>query len=172
MLLGLAACAPRGGDEIAAPGEAAWSAPGAAPSGTVPRILAAAAPLQCVPYAREASGIGLRGDAWTWWREAEGLYPRSSRPSIGSVLVLKRTEHLKYGHLAVVTAILSDREIVVRHANWLNRGRIHEGTPVIDVSKANDWSLVRFWYTPGHSYGSRRYPANGFILSEPLRAAL
>ena len=31
-------------------------------------------PLQCVPYAREHSGIKLFGDAYTWWDQAEGKY--------------------------------------------------------------------------------------------------
>lgn len=145
-----------------------------------PRILPVDAPLQCVPYARAVSGIGIRGDAWTWWHEAEGRYRRSNRPAVGSVLVLKRTERLRYGHLAVVTAILSNREILVRHANWLNRGEVHENTPVVDISRDNDWSLLRFWYTPGATYGRRLYPANGFILpdgvpdtfSDPVQAAL
>lgn len=64
----------------------------------------------------------------------------------------------------MVTAILNDREIVVEHANWLNRGRIHKGALVADVSRGNDWSEVRVWYTPGRQYGVRSYPADGFIL--------
>ena len=28
--------------------------------------------LQCVPYARQVSGIQIYGDAWTWWDQAEG----------------------------------------------------------------------------------------------------
>ncbi len=138
------------------------------------------APLQCVPYARAASGIAIRGDAWTWWHEAEGRYRRSNQPGVGAVLVLKRTEQLRYGHLAVVTAVLSSREILVRHANWLNRGEVHENTPVVDVSRNNDWSLLRFWYTPGATFGKRIYPANGFIhpnrlpdsVPDPMQAAL
>ena len=65
--------------------------------------------------------------------------------------------------MKAVTAVLSRREIVVEHANWLNRGQIHLGTPVIDVSPRNDWSAVRVWYTPGGHYGGGVYPARGFI---------
>ncbi len=85
---------------------------------------------------------------------------------VGSVLALKRTWHLRLGHVAVVTKILNDREIVVEHANWLNRGDIHKSTPVRDVSKANDWSAVRLWYTPGNLWGRRTYSAHGFIHPE------
>ena len=120
-------------------------------------------PLQCVPYAREVSGIALRGDAWTWWQQAEGRYQRHRRPDVGSVLVLRRTQRLNGGHLAVVTEVLDERTILVSHANWLNRGRIHENIPVRDVSERNDWSLVRVWYLPGRTLGQRSYPAHGFI---------
>jgi hypothetical protein len=91
-------------------------------------------------------------------------------PGIGSVLVLKRTSRLRLGHLAVVKAILNDREIVVDQANWLNRGRIHLNIPVQDISARNDWSAVRVWYAPGGNYGSRTYPVQGFI-HPPARPA-
>ena len=130
------------------------------------RIVAPAKPLQCVPYARKVSGISIRGNAWTWWRTAEGRYRTDSRPAVGSVLAFKRTWRLRLGHVAVVTKILNDREIVVDHANWLNGGQIHKGTPVRDVSKANDWSEVRLWYTPGNIWGRRTYSAHGFIHPE------
>ena len=127
------------------------------------RIVTPAEPLQCVPYARKVSGIPIRGDAWTWWETAEGGYRKDSKPAVGSVLAFKRTWRLRLGHVAVVTKILNDREIVVEHANWLNRGNIHKSTPVRDVSKANDWSAVRLWYTPGMIWGRRTYSAHGFI---------
>jgi hypothetical protein len=72
----------------------------------------------------------------------------------------------------VVTRILGSREIIVDHANWLNRGRLHLGTPVRDVSANNDWSVVRVWYTPRKQYGARSYPAQGFIYPEPPVAAI
>ncbi len=137
-------------------------------SSTPAQIVAPPAPLECVPYARHVSGILMRGDAWTWWQSAKGRYGRGSTPAVGSVLVLKRTVRLRLGHLAVVKAILSDREIVVDQANWLNRGQIHLNIPVRDVSRNNDWSDVRVWYTPGHTYGTRTYAAHGFIYPERL----
>lgn len=138
------------------------AAPKADGQATEPRIVHASAPLQCVPYARRHVNISLRGAAWTWWRGAKDRYDRGRRPQTGSVLVLKRRGK-SLGHIAVVTRIVGPREIIVDHANWLNRGRIHLGTPVRDVSARNDWSAVRVWYTPGKSWGRSTYPAYGFI---------
>lgn len=128
-----------------------------------PRIVTPKRRLQCVPYARELSRIQIRGDAWTWWKQAEGRYRRGRRPAVGSVLVLKQKGASRGGHLAVVIRIISDREIIANHANWLNRGRVHLNTPVRDVSPNNDWSAVRVWYTPGNVLGKSVYPAYGFI---------
>ncbi|MDH3596769.1 MAG: CHAP domain-containing protein [Rhodospirillales bacterium] len=127
-----------------------------------PRIVKPPRPLQCVPYARRLSGIGIRGDAWTWWRQASGRYKRSRRPAVGAVLVISRAGR-SLGHLAVVVRVVGDREIVVSHANWLNRGLIHENAPIKDVSLWGNWSAVKVWYTPGNHYGGRTYPAHGFI---------
>lgn len=172
----VSACGPTGSERIVAANQRpqgvapAWS-PSATPpaarqtAALAPRIVTPAKRLQCVPYTREQSGIPIRGDAWTWWDRAAGKYERSNRPRVGSVLVFKRTGRNRYGHLAVVTQILNDREIVARHANWLNKGQIHLDTPIRDVSRNNDWSAVRVWYTPGRVYGRNTYPANGFIHS-------
>ena len=84
---------------------------------------------------------------------------------------LRQQLALRGGHLAVVTRILNDRELVVEHANWLNRGRIHKDALVADVSRHNDWSAVRVWYTPGRQYGVRTYPVYGFIMPEPPATA-
>jgi len=135
------------------------------------RILTPPRPLQCVPYAREVSGINIRGDAWTWWRSAKGHYRTGQQPRVGAVLALKRTKRLRGGHLAVVTAILNSREVLVDQANWLNRGQIHISAPVRDVSANNDWSAVRVWYIPGDTYGTRTYTAHGFIYPERLAAS-
>lgn len=131
-----------------------------------PAIVRAKRPLQCVPYARELSKIALRGNAWTWWQKAEGRYERGARPRVGSVLVLSKTRRLRAGHLAYVAEVVNSREVIVHQANWLNRGQIHRYTPVRDISENNDWSLVRVWYTPGQVYGTRHYPAYGFIYPE------
>lgn len=135
-----------------------------------PAVIKAARPLQCVPYARELSGLDLRGDAWTWWSKAEGRYLKGAAPHPGAVLVFSKTRRLRLGHLAVVAEVRNSREIVVHQANWLNGGRIHRYTPVRDVSPNNDWSEVRVWYTPGRVYGSRSYAAYGFIYPQPVGA--
>lgn len=134
------------------------------PPGVHPKVLFAAQPLQCVPYARWKSGIQIQGDAWNWWEQASGRFGRSSEPEEGAVLVLKGYADNGRGHVAVVRKIISSREIVVDHANWLNGGEINLDTPVMDVSDDNDWSRVRVWYTPDSHYGGRVYDVQGFIL--------
>lgn len=160
-LLGLLLAACSAGREAAPPlaSRPALDAPMA-------RIVTPAAPLQCVPFARATTGLAIRGDAWTWWHAAEGRYRRGGMPAVGSVLVWTRTGRLRLGHLAVVTALLDNRTVLVDHANWLNRGRIHRNTPVVDVSPRNDWSAVRVWYTPGNTLGTRSYATRGFIYPE------
>ncbi len=132
------------------------------PDAGLPRIVDGRRLLQCVPYARELSGVAIIGNAWTWWGRAEGRYQRGHQPEVWAVMVLRRRGR-SLGHVAVVTEILNDREVVVRHANWLNNGRVHLDTPVRDVSRYNDWSAVRVWYTPGQRYGAGTYAAYGFI---------
>lgn len=137
----------------------------------IPRIVTPARRMQCVPYARQQSGIAIRGDAWTWWPKAAGKYRRSSRPVAGAVMVFSKSGRNRYGHLAVVTQVINNREIIARHANWLNRGRIHVDTPIRDVSPNNDWSAVRVWYTPGNVFGKHDYPVSGFILPPGRQAS-
>jgi surface antigen len=135
-------------------------------SGLRPRIVTPRTPLQCVPYARMVSGIALHGDAHTWWKNAEGRFRRGHDPAPGAVMVVRGSRKTPLGHVAVVTKILNEREILVDHANWLNNERIHLATPVIDVSPSNDWSAIRVWYTPGAQYGANVYPLAGFIYSD------
>ncbi|HQT63942.1 MAG: CHAP domain-containing protein [Acidocella sp. 20-57-95] len=119
--------------------------------------------LTCVPYARQVSGIGLAGDAWQWWDEAAGLYPRAHAPQVGAVLVFAPYGSMTSGHLAVVTAVQDSRSIEVTQSNWVPY-RIESNQPVIDVSAANDWSAVRVWYEPVNAMGATVYPTYGFIL--------
>ena len=135
-------------------------------SGIRPKIVTPRRPLQCVPYARMISGIGIRGDANTWWENAAGKFRRGKEPEPGAVLVFKGSDKNPRGHVGVVNKILSDREILLDHANWLNNRKIHLATPVIDVSPENDWSAIRVWYTPGSQYGANVYPTEGFIYSD------
>ena len=47
--------------------------------------------LQCVPYARQITGIHIFGDAHTWWDQAEGRYSRGWQPRIGAVMAFKQS---------------------------------------------------------------------------------
>ena len=114
----------------------------------------------CVPFARTMSGIEIRGNAETWWAGAEGIYDRGHEPQVGAVMVFSGTRKLSMGHVAVVSQIVSDREILIDHANW-KRNQVSLGMSVIDVSAAGDWSVVQVAYDPGQ-YG-RDYPISGFI---------
>ncbi|HWF63355.1 MAG TPA: CHAP domain-containing protein [Rhizomicrobium sp.] len=120
-------------------------------------------PIQCVPYAREHSGVKIFGDAWTWWDRAAGKFPRESTPELGSVMVLAGYSGPRSGHVAVVRSVSNPREIRVDHANWLDDGAIYIDDPVADVSRANDWSEVRVWNIKTGAWGGRTYPVQGFI---------
>lgn len=140
--------------------------------GIRPKILDPVSPLQCVPFAREASGISIYGDAKNWWRLAEGRYAKATRPEVGAVIVMKGYRTTRRGHVAVVKQIVDERTIVVDHANWGNDGRIHLNAPMRDESPKNDWSKVRVWYTPGNAWGKRIYRTRGFILPTTAVATL
>ena len=123
--------------------------------------------LQCVPYARMVTGIQIRGDAWTWWDQAEGRYARGFAPKVGAVMALRPHGNSRLGHVAAVSRIIDDRTILIRHANWSpidgRRGQIEDNVRVIDVSPTNDWSEVRVWYAPIQAIGGSVWPVQGFI---------
>ncbi|MFM5917428.1 MAG: CHAP domain-containing protein [Novosphingobium sp.] len=125
--------------------------------------------LQCVPYARQVSGINIHGDAWTWWDQAEGRYARGFLPKVGAVMALRPHGNSHLGHVAAVSRIVDSRTILIRHANWSpingRRGQIEDNVKVIDVSPANDWSQVRVWYAPIQALGGSVWPVQGFIYS-------
>ncbi|AUW60096.1 CHAP domain-containing protein [Sphingobium sp. SCG-1] len=131
--------------------------------------LRAADILQCVPYSRVVSGVTLYGDAWTWWAQAAGHYDRGHVPRKGAVLAFQPYGPMQLGHVAVVSAVLSDREVLIRHANWSTPGAIEEDVRAIDVSEEGDWSAVRVWHTPTGQMGARINPTYGFIYSEKAR---
>lgn len=126
----------------------------------------ASAVLQCVPYARAQSGIEIRGNAGTWWAQAEGRYARGAEPRVGAVLVLQPTRFMPIGHVAMVAEIIDDRNIYLNHANWSGPGRIERRALAQDVSPNGDWSQIRVWYAPQGSLGIRANPAFGFIYNE------
>ncbi len=126
------------------------------------------ATLQCVTYAREITGLNLKGDAWKWWEAAQGVYERGNTPKVDSVLVFKRQGKMSHGHVAVVRGAASSRVLLVDHANWAphrtaGRGKVTTAVPVLDVSPKNDWSEVRVWYQPSREYGSKVYKTQGFV---------
>lgn len=140
--------------------------------GREPQVTDHAANLQCVPFARQVSGVEIYGNANTWWRQAAGRYPRSNSPAFGSVFVMHGYSSSARGHVAVVTHIDSSRLIRVDQANWLNGGEVSRGVPVLDVSPNNDWTEVRVWHIPGGHWGGRVYRADGFIHPFQLQAAM
>src|SRR6202012_4117923 len=109
--------------------------------------------LFCVEYARMRSGLAVFGDARHWWDRAKNVYARMSHPVEEAVMVFSGSRRLKRGHVAVVTNIVSPRQIIGDQANWQNRGEIDHATPVLDVSAGNDWSAVRVWDMRTNSFG-------------------
>jgi surface antigen len=122
--------------------------------------------LQCVPYARRVSGIELKGDAYTWWRKADGRYERGQQPETGAVLSFKRTRGMYLGHVAVVSEAVNARKILITQAHWPTPGMRHSdishAVSVVDVSSDNDWTQVRVEIGHSGRYGSV-YQTNGFI---------
>jgi surface antigen len=98
-----------------------------------------------------------------WWSRAKNLYAEFTQPAVDAVMVFSGSKRIRRGHVAVVTQIVSQREIVVDHANWQNHGEIDHNMPVLDVSSANDWSKVRVWDVNGSRWGARIYKISGFI---------
>ncbi|KQM63429.1 hypothetical protein ASE75_13385 [Sphingomonas sp. Leaf17] len=120
---------------------------------------------QCAPYAREISGIQIRGNANTWWGQAAGRYDRGHAPKVGAVLAFDATHRMRVGHVAMVSRIVSDREVLLTHANWSRRGGIERNVRAVDVSANGDWSMVKVWYGPQGGLGTSAYPTRGFIYS-------
>ena len=119
--------------------------------------------LYCVEYARLRSGLAIFGDAKQWWSQAKNLYAEFTQPAVDAVIVFSGSKRIRRGHVAVVTQIVSPREIIVDHANWQNHGEIDRNMPVLDVSTGNDWSKVRVWDMNSSSWGARIYRISGFI---------
>lgn len=131
--------------------------------------------MECVPYARQVSGIELTGDAYTWWNEAAGRYQRGRTPAPGSVLNFRNNGRMRLGHVAVVTEVVNRREILVTQANWggpgFVRGGVSSGISVVDVSPNNDWTAVRMALGHASEYGSV-YPTFGFIYGRSAPTTL
>jgi len=133
------------------------------PQLVTPTIIKSSRHIYCVEYARLATGIAIFGNAKTWWDKARYSYAQTSNPTPGAVMVFDARRKMSAGHVAVVKRVLSNREVIVDHANWGRDGRIYLNAPVVDVSENNDWSLVRVWNTRAGSMGSSTYNIKGFI---------
>jgi hypothetical protein len=127
--------------------------------------------LFCVEYARMRSGVAVFGDAKHWWDRAKNIYARMSHPVEDAVMVFAGSKRIKRGHVAVVTGIVGPRQIIVDQANWENHGEIDHATPVLDVSRANDWSRVRVWDIRSGTFGSHVYAISGFIAKSLATAS-
>jgi hypothetical protein len=152
-----------------APSAHATASPGAfAPRGEAgfepnPVVEPSGQRLQCVPFARTVSGVEIYGNANTWWAQAAQRFERERDPEIGSVMAMRGYNTSARGHVAVVQEVISDRLVLVDHANWLNRGEVTRAVPVRDVSPQGDWSAVQVWHVPGGHWGARVYRVQGFI---------
>lgn len=126
--------------------------------------------LQCVPYARQVTGVRIFGDAHTWWSQAEGRYARGFKPRVGAVMAFRPHGNSRLGHVAAVSRIVDSRTVLIRHANWSpingRRGQIEDNVRAIDVSPNNDWSEVRVWYAPLGALGGTHWPLHGFIYND------
>jgi surface antigen len=131
---------------------------------------ASAGTLQCAPFARQVSGIDLHGNANTWWGQAEGRYDRGHEPRVGAVLAFASSRSMPVGHVAMVSKVVSGREVLLTHANWSYRGGIERDVRAVDVSPNNDWTDVRVWYGPTGGLGLRSNPAKGFIYASAPKA--
>ena len=126
--------------------------------------------ISCVPYARQVSGIMVAGNAWQWWNNAAGEYARGDRPEPGSVLNFRANGRMPLGHVAVVTKVINQREIVVDQANWGGsgmRGSVSHDVAIVDVSEANNWSAVRVALGGRSGEFGSIYPTYGFIYNRP-----
>jgi Surface antigen len=117
----------------------------------------------CVEFARLASGIALFGDAKTWWNKAREAYAQLTNPTPGSVMVFADRKTMRSGHVAVVKRVVSEREVLIDHANWGRDGRIYLNAPVVDISAHNDWSVVKVWNFNTNQLGTTPYNLKGFI---------
>ena len=99
-----------------------------------------------------------------WRSQADGRYARGSAPAVGSALVFPPLRSAAGRPRRRGLAGDGAAEILVTQAQLVHH-RVSEDQPVIDVSAANDWSVVRVWWPPVGQIGVSDYPAYGFISS-------
>src|SRR5690348_6803102 len=100
------------GAATAVQAEAPFEAPAAPGVGELPAYL------QCVPVARQVSGIQIYGDAWTWWNQADGRYAKGRTPRAGAVMAFPAHGTMTLGHVAAVSRVIDSRTVLLTHANW------------------------------------------------------
>ena len=126
--------------------------------------------IQCVQYARDATGIRLYGDAHTWWDQAAGRYARGHRPQVGAIMAFQPHRGMQLGHVALVSKVVDSRNVLLTHANWSpingKRGQLERNVRAVDVSPNNDWTQVRVWYAPINDLGRTAWPVDGFIYTD------
>jgi len=122
--------------------------------------------IQCVQYVVANSEFRVRGNARDWWNNARDVHARGNTPEPGSVLSFRSVRTMPLGHVAVVSRVVSSREIRIDHSNWVHRG-VLRGAEVVDVSPRNDWTAVRVSLKPGAAAYGSIYPTNGFIYARP-----
>lgn len=122
--------------------------------------------IQCVQYVVANSEFRVRGNARDWWHNARDVHARGNTPEPGSVLSFRSVKSMPLGHVAIVSRVVSSREILIDHANW-TRGAISRSHSVIDVSPRNDWTAVRVAVKPGADVTThgKVYPTDGFIYA-------
>ena len=163
---------PAGPSPFAQSAPAEWKRYDAATFEPNPTVQRRATRLQCVPFARTEGHVEIYGDANTWWAQARGRYARSRKPEEGAVMVMRGYAGAARGHVAVIREMITDRMMLVDHANWMNRGEVTRAVPVRDVSARGDWSQVQVWHVTGAHWGGRTYNVQGFILDHaPTEAA-
>lgn len=127
--------------------------------------------ISCVPYVRMVTGMDVRGNGRDWWHNAAGRYARSRRPEAGAVLAFASSGGMSSGHVAVVSRVVNNRQILIDHANWggpgIRRGSVMQNVSVIDVSEDNSWTQVRVQVGHDPSLHGRAYPTFGFIHNRP-----
>ena len=127
--------------------------------------------ISCVPYARQATGIAIRGNGGEWWHNAAGRYARGHRPEPGAIMAFSPISKMPLGHVAVVQEVLGARKVLIHHANWggpgISRGSIMSDVTVVDVSLHNDWSSVRVQVGWDRGSLGSIYPIQGFIYDRP-----
>jgi surface antigen len=120
---------------------------------------------ECVTFARSVSGIDIHGNANTWWSKAAGHYQRGHTPEVGAVMSFEASGRMRMGHVAMVSKVIDNRDVLLTHANWSRPGAVEHDVRAVDVSPVNDWSQVKVWYAPTGDLGTTVYPVNGFIYA-------